>query len=117
MIAFLAVLGVTGAGVGLLWYALSVRDFNYPLTDALFIIGIFMFFFSLMSITKAARVFRGVGFTLRNLLFIRQTKERSFYEYSRRKDKEAADRDSDIGVKVLFVSLIYLGVAALLANL
>lgn len=111
MLKFLGILLVSLLAV----FVFNVTVFEQPNTlrrmaDSLFVIGIFMFLFSLISVTQAGNVFSGVGYVVRNMFTNFQNKHASFYDYRRSKEKDS-DSSSTTGFTVLIVSIILLTAA------
>ena len=78
------------------------------ISDALFVVGIFTFFMSLISITDASKIFYGMGYTFGNMFGRRNRKKTSFYDYAQAKNKK---RDNPLGISMLLVGVLYIGVS------
>ena len=95
-------------------YIMLVFENAYTLrniSDALFIVGLFLFFSSLIAVTDAAKVFIGFTYTFKNMFKRHREKYSNFYDYS--KAKEA--RKSSFGLGTLFISILFLTTAVILA--
>ena len=81
-------------------------------SDALFVVGLLLFFLSLIAITDAARVFMSFAYTFKNLFKSHREKYTNFYDYSQAKK----DNTSSFGLSTLFISIVFIVAAALIAS-
>ena len=79
--------------------------------DAIFMIGITMFFMGLISVTNASRVFTGAGYAFKSIYTRRGTGNKTFYQYSAEKKKEK----SLFSTPIFIVGLGYIIISVFLA--
>jgi len=102
----------TGIIVMILLVTLYESRFNLKdIADAIFVVGIFTFFLSLISVTDASKIFYGMGYTFGNFyrsVILRQKARNSFYEYAQKKNKQ---KDNPLGVSMMIVGVVYIAVS------
>lgn len=81
-------------------------------SDALFVVGLFMFFISLIAVTDAAKVFIGFTYTFKQMFKRNRDKYSNYYDYSNRKEKG----EGQFGIGTLFISIVFLTIAFILAG-
>ncbi len=80
-------------------------------SDALFVVGLFLFFISLVAISDAAKVFVGFSYTFKNMFKRHREKYSNFYDYATQKE----NREGYFGVSTLIISIVFLTIAFVLA--
>lgn len=104
---------------GLFWFFAfrfdPVRPYGENLSNALWFIGMPMFFFGLISLTGANRIFIAIGYTFKNIFKRHRQTYRSYHEYMEAKNAEKEEQDTpNSGFAVFFISIIYLIIAFIL---
>lgn|GEM_PF-2339376 len=81
-------------------------------SDSLFIVGIFMFFISIIAMTDATKVFISFGYQVKSLFGKFRKQHRSYLEYYQDKSKGSVGQ---AGVNGFIISIIYIAVSVYLA--
>lgn len=81
-------------------------------SDSLFIVGIFMFFISIIAITDAKKVFISFGYQVKSMFGKFRKEHRNYLEYYQEKSKGSVGQ---AGVNGLIISIIYIVVSVILA--
>ncbi len=82
------------------------------ISDALFVIGLFMFFMGLISVSKAREVFIGFKYTFKTRFSKKFDKSMSYYDYSSEQKKNNTEV---LGIPMFIVGVIYIAVSYYLA--
>lgn len=82
------------------------------ISDALFVIGLFMFFMGLISMTKAREVFIGFKYTFKTRFSRKFDKSKSYYDYSAEQKKNSTEV---LGIPMFIIGIIYIAVSYYLA--
>lgn len=81
-------------------------------SDSLFIVGIFMFFISIIAMTDATKVFISFGYQIKSLFGKFRKEHRSYLEYYQDKSKGSVGQT---GVNGFIISIIYIVTSVILA--
>ena len=104
---------------GLFWFfAFSfdpVRPYSENLANALWFVAMPMFFFGLIAITGANRIFIAMSYTFKNIFKRHRQTYRSYHEYMEAKNAEKDEQETgNSGIATLMISIIYLIIAFIL---
>ncbi len=81
-------------------------------SNALFFIGLPLFFFGLISITGANRIFIAMGYTFKNIFRRHRVTYSSYHEYITSKQAEKESQDTEFsGGAALIIGILYLATA------
>ena len=110
LISLLFSLGLAG-GYHLLAFGTTYSIRNT--SDAFFVVGLLLFFMSLIAITDAAKVFIGFGYTFKNMFKKHRNKYSSYVDYANRKN---AKEGNTFGLGTLLISILFLTISFILAH-
>ncbi len=88
---------------------LTNRSYRIDMANSMGIVGIIMFYISLISITNASRAFISIGFAVKSIFVRYRRKYSDYYDYAEKKREERGE--SSIGFYSLFISIVYIIVA------
>lgn len=83
-------------------------------SNALFYVGIFMFFISIIAMTDATKVFLSMGYQFKSLFGKFRREHRSYLEYYQDKSKGSVGQ---VGVNGFLISILYIVLSVVLANM
>lgn len=92
-----------------------IFDFEFTedaISNAIFLVGIMMFFLGLMLITNAPRIFMIFTYSVKQVFSRKNFPYKSFYDYYAEKEKDPV---TPYAVPILVMSIIYLGISLILA--
>ena len=84
------------------------------ISNALFIVGLFMFFISLIIVTDAGRILMIVSYSFKSVIKRNEFKYRNYYEYMKDREREEM---LPYTIQLLIVGTTYLIVAFILAQI
>lgn len=103
---------VGGSVVIFVLVQITQDKYTYLLQDRMFVIGMVMLSVGLLTVTGAAKLFRGMGYVLKKL-FTRKVEGLSYYEYLLAKE----DRDQRvIGYPLLFAGITFVILSLTIAD-
>ncbi len=110
---FLLTLLITSTIVALVHVLFNGFTIRYDTaSDSLFIVGIFMFFISIIAMTDATKVFISFGYQIKSMFGKFRKEHRSYHEYYQDKSKGSVGQ---AGVNGFIISIIYIVTSVILA--
>lgn len=91
------------------WRQFNARTFS----DGLFVVGLVMFFFALITLTQANNLFISTGYVFRNVFRRRINPVGSYHQYLQEKEVR---NDVSVSLVRFFVSILFLTVSWYLVN-
>lgn len=82
------------------------------ISDALFVIGLFMFFMGLIAMTNARKIFIGFKYTFKTRFSRKFDKSKSYYDYSNEQNK---NNTTVLGTPMFILGIVYIAVSLYLA--
>ena len=87
--------------------------YNYQnISDALFVVGIFIFFLSLIAITEATKIFLIFSYGAKSVLKRKNFQYQSYYEYVKDKEKE---KRTPYVTEAFIISVVFIVVSLILS--
>lgn len=112
---FVLTLLISGLIIYLVHATIFDNLYSYKsLSNAIFVVGLMMFFVSLISITDADKVFRIVVYSFKSISRKTNKKYNTYYDYALDKGNEKL---IPFGLEMMLVSFIYFAVAYYLSQL
>lgn len=99
---------------GLMVFLLTITDavWGHPLiiqiSNALFVVGIFLFFIGLIMLSAATDIFISFGYTFKVMFRRDKLEQKDFHDYSQARQKE---RGKYYGISIFLVGIIFVAVA------
>ncbi len=83
------------------------------ISNALFIVGIFMFFFGLLSITDANKIFLILNYSIKSALYKKNFKYKTYYDYYIENERNGI---TPFTIAITAISIIYITISYILAH-
>ncbi len=110
---FIIALLISLACVFIIHLTLFDNAYSYQsLSNALFVVGIFMFFIGLIIITEASKMFLIIGYSFKAFIKRKEFKYKSYYDYMKEKQKE---KTTPYALQMFIISIGYLVTSYILA--
>ena len=110
---FLITLAVSLLIVAAVLHFIYGRYDVHNLSNAFFVVGLAMFFASIMTITDASRMFVGIGYAFKSIFTRHKQKYGDYHKYQ--EGKQDKDSMNVFGLSSLFVSILYVVISVVLA--
>jgi len=90
------------------------NTFTYEtISNSVFIIGLIMFFYGLLAITNAFKLFNVVSYGLKSVIKRKTFRQKSYYDYLKEKEKEG---QIPYTIELLVIGIVYVIISLVLAE-